>query len=201
MKRIIPLLAILVLSVTASYAQVFRSKFGFEIDVPRDKWVIVTADQLQTNQDMLNFGHEGFRNVDKKLPEEVINLVRSGRSEIFFRKRQIRSPAGVDNINVFKNMARIPQTPTEFDQVCKGLPIELSKLFGKTIKTYECETRKVGGRDALYAEFDGILEGTKSLQYQIQWTPNFVVAFTATCGDEQVPEMRREFDEIVNTLR
>jgi hypothetical protein len=199
MRKIAVFLAVILLSTLTSYAEIFESKFGFKATIPSE-WLILTADELKKNPDLFSAEQESFKNTDKKFLRDIANQVRRGNCEIFLYKGTGPKQAFVDNINVFKQGGRLPQGEPACNAACANLPAAFSKTFGKSVKVYDCGSRKAAGLRALFAEFDGIIDGTRSLSYQIQWSPNFILVFTATCGNQRVNAVRRLFNDIVNSI-
>ena len=199
MRRTLLLVGILLLSIITAHAEIFESKFGFKATIPSD-WLILTAEELKKNPDLFNTSHESFKNVDKNVLKDAANRVRQGTNEIYLHKGKGSNRGFTENINVFKVAGRLPRGEPECRVECAKLPAGLSKMFGKSIKLYQCGLRKAASLPALYAEFDGIINGTRSLSYQIQWSPNFVLVFTATCANQRLDIMRKMFNDIVNSV-
>jgi hypothetical protein len=84
---------------------------------------------------------------------------------------------------------------------CDYLPSGFSKMFGKPIKLYSCELRKISGLNAFYFEYDGIIENTRRIAYVIQFTQNVRIEFTLTCKNKIVNLMRKEFDDIIASIK
>jgi hypothetical protein len=55
--------------------------------------------------------------------------------------------------------------------------------------------------DSLFLEFDGMVKGTRSIQYQIQMSSNVQIVVTATCKDTTLEIVRKEFEDIVGSIR
>jgi hypothetical protein len=199
MKKIAIGSAVILVCLAISSVEAFESKFGFKANIPSE-WLIITAEELKKNPDLINLQHEAFKSIDKNILNDIANKVRQGSLEFFLYKGGGSARTFVDNINVFKQADRVPQSDSEVKAACRELPAAMSKMIGKTVVVHECGSRKVAGLPAFYAEFDGIVNGTRSLSYQIQWSPNFVLVFTATCNNQSVDTIRKAFDEIVNSI-
>jgi hypothetical protein len=105
-----------------------------------------------------------------------------------------------DNINVTKRIGQLPKSATEAEALCKDLPGQLSNLFGRTVNFYECTIKYFGGMNVFYLEFDGVIEGTRSLQYVISKSPSVLLVFTATCKNERLETIKREFEDIISSV-
>ena len=55
--------------------------------------------------------------------------------------------------------------------------------------------------DCLFLEFDGMVEGTRSIQYQIQKSNSVQIIITATCKNTTLDTIRDEFEEIIYSIR
>ncbi len=201
MKKFVLLVAILSVCVGTSWADVLNSKFGFQMTVPPNQWTIITAEELKKNPDLLNFDNPAFKNTDKKLIQDITSMVGAGRMEVLFRKITGQVPAFVDNVNLFVQAQPFPGTDSEIKEICNSLPGALSQALGKAIKIHQCGSTQVNGKKAVYLEFDGVVEGTTSLQYQIELAPNSVLVTTATGTNQNVAQLRQEFQDMVKSIR
>ena len=55
--------------------------------------------------------------------------------------------------------------------------------------------------NAFYFEYDGIIENTRRIAYVIQFTQNVRIEFTLTCKNKIVNLMRKEFDDIIASIK
>ena len=62
---------------------------------------------------------------------------------------------------------------------CTELNTLLSKYFGRPINLYQCEIKTINNMKALITEFDGVMGGTRSMQYQFQKSPSILIIITA----------------------
>jgi hypothetical protein len=199
MKRIFLALIILVVWVSLSSAETYKSSFGFSIEIPSD-WLIMSKQEIISNPNLFNFESSEFKNFDKDLLNKMKNMVAAGQVEIYFNKETSNSLFS-DNINVIETIENLPQTISKLHQYCTELPQGLSKYFGKTVNVYKCEFRKIAEIDCLYLVFDGAVDGTRSMQYQIQKSPSLDIIITATCKNETFEIINKEFDEIMGSLK
>ena len=54
--------------------------------------------------------------------------------------------------------------------------------------------------NVFYLEFDGVIEGTRTLQCHIPKSPSVLLVFTATCKNERLETMKREFEDIISSV-
>jgi hypothetical protein len=174
MKKIIFAILILVCWTASLSAEIYHSSFGFTINIP-SHWLIVSKQEVKDNPDLFN----------------VEIYYNQNTTDAYFR----------DKILVGILAGRLPQTVSERKITCTGLPGELSRAYGKHIKVYKCGFKKVSGLNAFYAEFDGVVDGTRSIQYQIQKSPSVVIIITATCKNTSLSIIKKEFENMVSSIK
>ena len=199
MKKMILIILILVSWSATLSAETYHSSFGFTINIP-SHWLIVSKQELKDNPDLFNFENEVFKNTDKAMLNQIKNMILSGKVEIYYNQNTI-NPYFRDNINVFILAGRLPQTVSASKAACRSLPAEFSRAYGKHIKVYNCGSRKVSGLNAFYSEFDGVVDRTKSIQYQIQKSPSVIITITATCKNQSLKIIKKEFKDIVSSIK
>lgn len=199
MKKLIFVILILVSWSTSSSAETYRSSFGFSANIP-SHWLVVSKEEVKNNPDLFNFENEVFKNTDQRMLNQIKSMIISGKIEIYYNQKTV-NPYFRDNINVFILVDRLPQTVSESKEKCDNIPGELSGAYGKPIKVYSCGLRKVSGLSAFYVEFDGVVNGTRSIQYQIQKSPSVAIAMTATCKNQSLNIIKKEFDDIVSSIK
>jgi hypothetical protein len=194
----VPIITLLIFVSLAS-GETYQSSFGFSINIP-PHWLIMSGEEIKKNPDLFDFDQGGFKNADKNFVQQIKNQVATGKIEYYFNKK-ISDNYFLDNINVFKEIRRIPQNNSEMKKECDNLPSEFSKILGKPIKFYSCELRKISGLNAFYIEYDGLIENTRGIAYVIQFTQNVTITFTLTCKNKIVNVMRKEFDDIIASVK
>lgn len=200
MKKVIIVSALAWAFLMVCRAEGFQSQFGFQIDLP-SHWVAITPEVVKKGT-LPTAEDPEMKTVDPKLLSRFIDdVVRKGNMEAYLRKSRESGGGFVDNINVIRQPGAIPKSGSEIEKECPSLSAELSKLFGKHTNVYECGPRTIGGRYAFFLEFDGIDSGTRCIQYQVQWSPDTVLIFTATCKHKNLEEVRKEFTTIMGSLR
>jgi len=179
----------------------YRSGFGFGISVP-EVWLVLTQGEVAEHADI-------FLDVDEDsalaaIPVEVRRIVferiRRGELEIFYRREKFAG-AFIDNINIMQQGSPLPTGRVQIDAVCRLLPEEFSRVFGRPIVMDRCEMRELVGRPALYLQFDGALHGTKTMQYQLKQGGERTLVITATAAMPNLTRMLGEFEAMVASIR
>lgn len=190
------LLVLSLLIPVAAPAKTINSAFGFSLDIP-DNWIPLTGEEIKSNPDLFDF--TDVKGMSKDLLNQVVPLIKAGRVEIYFRPDG--STEFMDNVNALKQVGTVPAQGKPTNDVCRSLPGELSKIFKKATKVYKCEHLNLNGYNMMYLDFDGVYPGTRSLQYQIQKSPNVMLIMTATVKRKNLDAMSTEFDNMVRSLR
>ena len=198
MKKIICAFIILVAWTSPLLAENYHSPFGFSIDIP-SHWLILTKQELQDNPDLLSFEGDAFKDTNRDLLNQIKNMIAAGQTEIYINKKT-STVSFNDTINVIKAIDRLPQTVSELNQYCPMVKKEFSKYYGKPTNVYGCELRTVAGFNSLYLVFDGVIDETKSIQYQIQKSPSVIIIITATFKNETFEIIKKEFEAIISSL-
>lgn len=201
MRRLLFVLVVMVWAVPfAVSAKTYKSDFGFTLDLPSG-WVVVSRENVKDKPDIV----EGALKTAEKggklssLPKDVWNNVKEalagGKVEYYYSPDPPRF-----NISVHEGQGEIPRNAAKVKEICGRFPEALSKISGRPIGVYECELKKVSGRNALYLVAD-YKEGEKYIQYQIQKSPDRILLFTANSQGKAFDQMRAEFEEVIKTLR
>ena len=179
----------------------YRSGFGFAISVP-DVWLVLTRGEVAEHADI-------FLDVDDNtalaaIPVEmrrvVFERIQRGELEIFYRREEFAG-AFIDNINIMQQGSPLPSSRARLDAVCRLLPEEFSRAFGRPIAMDRCEIRELLGSPALYLQFDGALLGTKTMQYQLEQGSDRTLVITATSVAPNLTRMLSEFEAMVASIR
>ena len=198
MKKIVVALIIFVIWISPASADTYYSTLGFSIDIP-SHWLIMSRQEVKDNPDLFNFEAKVFKKANKAMLEQVKKQVLSGDVEIYFNQNTSDSFLA-DNINVYKTVGRLPGNVAEMDKICKQLPNLLSKAYGRPVTVYECGFREVGGTNAYYVDFDGVVDGTRSIQYQVPKSSSVTIVLTATCKKQSLEIIRREFEDMMSSF-
>jgi hypothetical protein len=199
MKRFFSILVVFLAWTTAAHASDFQSSFGFTADVPSD-WVVLTKQALADSPTLVDMRPEAVGNVNPELLRSLKAKVESGSIEMLF-ERTTSDATFADNINVMVRRGRIPDVPGEVQQVCEAYPTKLAKFAGRTLNVLRCERRDLGRTEAFYIEYEGVVAGTVTMQYQFPRPNNELLLVTATCKQTSVGKVRPEFEEIVRSIR
>jgi hypothetical protein len=186
----------------------YESGFGFGISVP-DVWLVLTRNEIIESADhfLSEPGEEsdvansnGLGSVPLAMRQAVYERVRAGEMEMFYRRAEEAS-SFVDNVNVMTQSANLPNTPAELVGICRALPTEFSRIFGRPIAVDICEMRERIGRRALYLQFDGAIPGTTTMHYQLQHGLGETLIFTATTAIPNLPLVLGEFEGTISSIR
>lgn len=184
-----------------AHAEDYRSGFGFEISVP-DVWLVLTHDEVDDDvDDFLELdGANAFGLIPIETREAVIDEVQDGDLEIFYR-RDKKSAQFLESVNIMRQESPLPEGTEEVSAVCEILPGEFSRVFGRPIVLEACEMREVLGQRALYLQFDGAIQGTKTMQYQLEQSAERTLVLTAIAAEDNLPRMLGEFESMVASIR
>lgn len=181
----------------------FRSGFGFGISVP-DVWLVLTRGEVERNAGLFLEEDAGGVGALERIPvamrRSVFDRIRAGELEIFYR-RESDSDLFVDNVNFLLQPADLPSTREQLDGVCRLLPGEFSRIFGRPIAMEACEMRDRAQRPALYLQFEGAVPGTTTMQYQLPHDPDATLVITATTARASLPRMQDELEGMVDSIR
>ena len=67
-------------STNLTFAKVYKSNYGFKINVP-EHWLVLTQAELKENPDLFDFENTDFGKIDKNLLKQVINNIKTGNAE------------------------------------------------------------------------------------------------------------------------
>lgn len=181
----------------------FRSGFGFGISVP-DVWLVLTRGEVERNSALFLEEDGGGVGTLERIPlamrRTVFDRIRAGELEIFYR-RESDSDVFVDNVNFLLQPADLPSTREQLDGVCRLLPGEFSRIFGRPIAMEACEMRDRARRPALYLQFEGAVPGTTTMQYQLPRDRDETLVITATTARASLPRMQDELEGMVESIR
>jgi hypothetical protein len=192
-------LVVAILWTTAAHGSEFQSSFGFTANVPPD-WVVLTKEALADSPTLVDMRPETVGNINPELLRNLKAKVESGSIEMLF-DRTTSDATFADNINVMVRRGRIPGALDQVRQVCEAYPAKLAKFAGRDLNVLRCERRELDRTEAFYIEYEGVVAGTVTMQYQIPRPNNELLLVTATCKQASVEKIRPEFEEIVRSIR
>ena len=199
MKKILFTLLIFLALSNITFAKEYQSSYGFSIDVP-EYWLVLTPNELKNNPDLFDFENADFGGLDKTLLKQVINKIKTGNIEVYFNQNTSDIEFS-DNINIIKQIGRIPVSRNETSKFCNDFEGQLSQYFGRKINLYQCKTVTINNNHFFISEFDGAMQGTKSIQYQFNKSPNVLIIITLTSKNKTIDLMRNEFDDMINSIK
>lgn len=201
-------LGLLIVSALASTPSVarageFRSGFGFGISVP-DVWLVLTRGEVEQHAELFldgsGSGVDALERIPVAMRRTVFDRVRAGELEIFYR-RESESDGFVDNVNFLLQRTEPPMTREQLVGVCRVLPTEFSRIFGRPISMEACEMRERLFRPVLYLQFEGAVPGTTTMQYQLPRAGDGTIVITATTASVSLPRMLSELEGMVESMR
>lgn len=189
---------------TTAPAEDYRSGFGFGISVP-DVWLVLTQGEVAGRPDLFRGEVDKdetavLQAIPLEMRQSVFKRIVNGDLEIFYRREGLTG-SFVDNINIMRQLSPLPDDGAQLDAVCQILPGEFSRVFGRPITMDACEIRDMMGSRALYLQFDGAIQGTKTMQYQLEQKSDLTLVLTATSAAPNLPRMLSEFESMVASIR
>lgn len=199
MRKIILGVLIFLAAINITFAKEYESNYGFNINVP-EHWLVLTQAELKENPDLFDFGNTDFGNIDKNLLKQVINKIKTGNTEVFFNQNTSDLTFS-DNINIIKQIGKMPTDVNDVKKQCNELHNLLSQYFGRKINLYQCKTTTINNKMFFLSEFDGAISGTRSIQYQFQKSPSILIIITSTSKNKTTDIIRKEFKAMINTIK
>ena len=187
------------LFVLPAFAGQHTSSFGLTLTLP-DGWTAYGKQEVKANPDLLNFDKPGLSKADPNLIRQIKAKVEAGQLEMFMHDG-VGNDSLTDNVNIIKEAGAIPNTKEDLKKMCADLPGEFSSYFGHPVDLYQCDLTTVAGKDAMLIEFDGALQGSRSIQYQIESAAGVTVIITGTFTNETLEQERSVFLGIVRSIK
>ena len=193
-----PVLTILLLALmaTPATARSYTSSFGFSTDVP-SYWLVLSRKEIQDKSELFEGGKTA--GLDPSIWAAIQEQIKAGLIEYWYDMRPDVEKFA-DNINVRQEPGWLPPRK-EVGAVCASLPEQLSAAFGRPIDLHACKLVKMGPHDTLFLDFDGVLPGTRSMQYQVQRSEGVQIQLTATCIEERVAKVQPDLDAAVKAIK
>ena len=194
------LLVLMVVATSEVKAENLDSEFGFETKVPSG-WLILSRAELRENPDLFAGLSKtpGLERADPKVLSSVRTQIQSGNIEMLFRTEG-SEPGFTDNINIVKQIGKVPQEE-EIQDYCIQVETQLAAAFGRPITLYECMLASDVPLHSVYIEYDGVIEGTRSMAYQVRKSDNINLVITATAANGTAKDVRTVLTGIVKDLR
>jgi hypothetical protein len=199
MKRVVASLGVFLVCAGSVYAREYQSLFGFAASIP-DDWVVLTKQAVKENPALLDVTGSQLGSITPERLKELMAKIEKGSLEMMF-SRATSDAVFADNINVLVRSGQIPVSPDKLAQACEAFSAKLAKTAGRALAVAHCEGREAGGFKAVYLEYEGVIPGTVTMQYQIQRPNNALLQMTATCKQASLEKVRAEFGEFVRSIR
>ncbi len=201
MKRILVYAALCMTLAAAApaLAKDYQSSFGFAASIP-DNWLVMTKQEIKSNPALADASTAKLGSINPDLVQKLKAKVESGAVEMLF-DRATSDETFADNVNVMVRKGQIPTSPDALAQSCKAFSAGLAKYAGRTLAVSHCEAREVGTAKSIYLEYEGVVAGTVTMQYQIQRPNGELLQVTATCKQSSLDKVRPDFEGIVKSIR
>ena len=199
MKRFVAMAGLLALLAVSASAKEYQSSFGFTVDIP-DNWLALTKLAIKENPALTGAPGANVGTIDTKMLQDLKTKVENGEFEMFF-DRTTGDATFSDNINVRLGGGTIPATPDAVKAKCTAYAQALAKVAKRTLAVATCESRTVGAAKTFYVEYEGIVAGTVTMQYQLARPDGKLIFVTATCKRTSLDKFRPDFEAIVKSMR
>ncbi|MGD1148773.1 MAG: hypothetical protein ABR961_12585 [Thermoanaerobaculaceae bacterium] len=192
--------AVVALAVASvAVAKEYRSSFGFAVDVP-ENWLVLTKQAIAEDAALAAAPDPKVGNINPDILRDLRAKVENGSIEMFF-DRTTSDATFADNINILVKPGQAAASPDRVREACDAYPGLLAKYAGRGLKVEGCESRNIGSLKAFYVEYEGVVAGTVTMQYQFSRPDNQRLLVTATCKRASLDKVRPEFEEIVRSIR
>jgi hypothetical protein len=199
MKRVVASLGVLLVCSGVVYAKDYQSSFGFAASIP-DDWVVLSKQAVRENPALADASGSQLAGMTPERFKDLMARIEKGSLEMMY-SRSTSDAAFADNINVLVRPGQIPASADRLAQSCEAFSAKLAKAAGRALAVAHCEGREAGGFKAVYLEYEGVVAGTVTMQYQIQRPNNELLQVTATCKQASLEKVRTEFGEFVRSIR
>ena len=191
MRKCLGLFVVLVLPVIC-FAGVYFSPFGFSVKIPPG-WEVINSKKLLEDPDYkkgVSKIIEHFDFVSKEQREEILRLLKEGKVEYWRRESG-------GNVNVGRTSGRGIFKRSQFSDFRKA-----AKQTYPDAVIHDLDLKKIGGFDAMYWEWSGLVYGIRTLTLNVQVHSNEYLQFTLTGEDNSsFKDLRREFWDIMSTFK
>jgi hypothetical protein len=199
MRRFVALAGMLAVLAVSASAKEYQSSFGFTVDIP-DNWLALTKLAIEENPALTGAPGANVGSIDSKVLQDLKAKVENGSFEMFF-DRTTSDATFSDNINVRVGAGTIPAADDTVKAKCTAYAQALAKVAKRTLNVATCEARTVGASKTFYVEYEGIVAGTVTMQYQFARPDGKLVFVTATCKRTALDKFRPDFQAIVKSIR
>jgi hypothetical protein len=184
---------------SAGQAKEYQSSFGLTLDIP-DNWLVLTKQAITENPALANPLDAKFADINPSVLADLKAKVEGGAIEVLF-DRTTSDQSFADNMNVMVKRGHTPAEPGKVRELCDAYPDLLAKYAGRKLAIAKCESRDLGSVKALYVEYEGVVAGTVTMQYQVSRPNEKLLLLTATCKQATLEKVRPDFEAIVRSLK
>lgn len=199
MRKFLALAGVLAVVAVSASAKEYQSSFGFTVDIP-DNWLALTKLAIEENPALTGTPGTNVGSIDPKVLQDLKAKVEDGSFEMFF-DRTTSDATFSDNINVRLGAGTIPAAPDAVKAKCTAYTQALAKVAKRTLAVATCEGRTVGPSKTFYVEYEGVVAGTVTMQYQLARPDGKLIFVTATCKRTALDKFRPDFEAIVKSIR
>ena len=171
---------------------VFKSSYGYTIEL-FDEWLPITKEFAAQNPDMFNPNHPDFIKLDSSLQKKVLQRIQSGNYDFIlkYKNSNKKFPA---TINVSKHIGLIPKNQNELTKLCTDLMVIYKNKAEKKLNIYGQSFKKIDGKNAVYLEFDGLVQNTRTIHYMVSLGNNEYISFTVNYSIDISPDGSKWID-------
>jgi hypothetical protein len=192
--------AVFSMGISTASGGTYYSDMGYSITIP-EGWTMLNRENVRNKPKIVDaaaeaaHNQEGFSGIPREIMSEVKELVVGGDVEYFYSQdRQF-------SISVCQEKGKIPKTGFDEKRVCSNLKDELAQRNGREINVYTCQAQMVSGRPAMKMVADDYWKGRKYIQYMVRKNGDEILLFTANSRDGDFEEMKREFEDVMGSLK
>jgi|LQYC01.1.fsa_nt_gi hypothetical protein len=181
-------------------ADTLHSDMGYTMTVPAG-WTILSKENVRNKPEAIDAAmkaageDQGFSAMPEKVFSKVKELLVGGKLDYYF------SPAPQFSISVYKGPGEIPGSEFNQAEMCANMAEELSKQVERNVKVYDCQNKIVDGHRVFYMVADDYWKDHKTIQYMLQKNNDEVLLFTANSRTRNFDDMKREFENVMASLK
>lgn len=175
---------------------VFTSTFGFQADAPKG-WLVLSREEIKNNPDLFDGVFDRLSLKDPAVVKQVKDEIQAGRIEYLFAPKAVGFR---DNVTFRKVVSPTPTNAPDLKTFCDELSGAVSKATGRATKVYSCRFEGVPAGKAAVVEFDGISQGTRSIQYEIPSSPSVTLSITGTFKEDDLDAKRAVMTALVGSV-
>jgi len=185
----------------ASLAKDIESHLGFTAQID-DKWICLSKEEVSKNAELFENCVKGvLANARPEVLENVKRQLTSGNMVIIYCVPSSSRSFG-DNVNITKSLGSVPKSGGDMEKLKRELSAAIGGALGKKdFSLDKLDLLKAVGKDAMRLEYPGVAKDTRIVQYVIQWSQNFTLNVTFSCGVSASKERFAEFEAFVKSMK